>query len=238
MTVCFSRARVCGGLVFVLLISSHCDLPLRFTIDQIKADHPDMVPSIQASGLADAVPSEELGECGPNRTLANIIPDCPLPGICFTAACSNHDICYSTCGTQQLSCDQVFFWDMIYLCDTHVADFFDQNRCYSLAWIYYRAVQMYGDLYFPDTQTIVCARAEKARADWPADGQVFELSARSAEIDPIAPFVDLDDDLMPDDWEIERGLNPADPGDAWLDYDGDGLLNLGEYTHVSDPYLP
>ncbi len=229
-------SRIWRYLLFIPLVSS-CALPLRLEIDQIRADHPDMVPSVQSSGLADVLPPEDVGECGPNRELASIIPDCPLPGVCFTAACANHDLCYSTCGTRQASCDQVFFWDMIYLCDTQVTDFFEQDRCYSLAWIYYRAVEMYGSEYFPTTQEIVCAVAEQAR-EWPADGQVLEPSARSAESDVVAPFIDVDDDLMPDDWEIRVGLDPTDPADAWLDYDRDGLVNLAEYTHAGDPYVP
>jgi hypothetical protein len=229
--------RTCRYLVFIGLLSSSCALPLRMEIEQIKAEHPDIVASVQSSGLADEMPSEDLGECGPNAMWASVIPDCPLPGICFTAACANHDLCYSTCGTHQASCDQVFFWDLVYLCDSQVNDIIEQDRCYSLAWIYYRAVEMYGNEFFPGTQAIVCARDEQARM-WPADGQVFEASARSADMNGVCPFVDNDDDLLPDDWEVCVGLDPTDPADAWLDYDGDGLVNLAEYTHGSDPYAP
>ena len=34
---------------------------------------------------------------------------------------------------------------------------------------------------------------------------------------------------MPDAWEAEHGLNPADGSDAWRDRDGDGWPNLEEY---------
>lgn len=216
------------------LSMTHCGLPLRFEIDQIKSDNPGMVPSLLSSGLIDVVPFGEAGTCGPNSALAGIIPDCPLPGICFTAACVNHDICYSTCGTQQAVCDQVFFWDMIYLCDSSTSNFTEQNECYSMAWIYAQAVSIYGDSYFPNTQEIVCTRdAQK----WIPDGQVFDDTARAAEALGPAPFVDMDNDLMPDEWETIVGLDPTDPADAWLDYDGDGLVNLGEYTHGMDPYV-
>ena len=42
------------------------------------------------------------------------------------------------------------------------------------------------------------------------------------------PEPDFDRDGMPDDWELDRGLDPSDPADAWLDPDGDG------YTHLED----
>lgn len=234
MITCFRTCRA-WLLALPLAVAVGCGLPLRLEIDTIKASNPGMVPSVLASGLFDAVPFEEAGTCGPTSALADIIPDCPLPGVCFTAACANHDVCYSTCGTRQTSCDQVFFWDMIYTCDAGTSDFFEQNRCYSLAWIYYQAVAGYGGLYFPSTQEAVCARDA---AKWIPDGQVFDDAARTIADLPPAPFVDADGDLMPDDWELIVGLDPGDAGDALLDYDGDGLINLGEYTHGSDPYVP
>jgi hypothetical protein len=36
-------------------------------------------------------------------------------------------------------------------------------------------------------------------------------------------FVDADRDGLPDDWELEHGLSPADPADALADPDGDGI---------------
>ncbi|MBI3027318.1 hypothetical protein HYY70_04330 [Candidatus Woesearchaeota archaeon] len=40
---------------------------------------------------------------------------------------------------------------------------------------------------------------------------------------------DSDGDGIPDDWEIQNGLNPNDPNDAALDFDGDGLTNFEEF---------
>ena len=39
---------------------------------------------------------------------------------------------------------------------------------------------------------------------------------------------DADRDGMPDAWEMARGLDPSDPGDAIEDRDGDGYTNLEE----------
>ena len=43
------------------------------------------------------------------------------------------------------------------------------------------------------------------------------------------PDLDSDNDGMPDNWEIQNGLDPNDPSDAQKDNDGDGLTNLEEY---------
>tara|TARA_Y100000310_G_scaffold151291_1_gene150897 strand:- start:32297 stop:41485 length:9189 start_codon:yes stop_codon:yes gene_type:complete len=40
---------------------------------------------------------------------------------------------------------------------------------------------------------------------------------------------DSDNDGIPDDWEINNGMNPNDPSDASKDFDSDGLTNKQEY---------
>jgi hypothetical protein len=46
---------------------------------------------------------------------------------------------------------------------------------------------------------------------------------------------DSDGDGLPDDWEIENGLDPYNPNDALRDDDGDGLSNLEEYMNGTNP---
>jgi hypothetical protein len=46
---------------------------------------------------------------------------------------------------------------------------------------------------------------------------------------------DDDNDDMPDDWEIQYGLDPLDETDASGDLDGDGVNNLDEYNAGTDP---
>jgi hypothetical protein len=46
---------------------------------------------------------------------------------------------------------------------------------------------------------------------------------------------DRDRDGMPDDWESANGLDPANPNDAGLDADGDGLTNRDEYLKGTNP---
>jgi hypothetical protein len=48
---------------------------------------------------------------------------------------------------------------------------------------------------------------------------------------------DTDGDGMPDFWEIAYKLDPNDPVDATLDLDHDGLSNLEEYRHFSNPRM-
>lgn len=47
---------------------------------------------------------------------------------------------------------------------------------------------------------------------------------------------DTDGDGMSDKWELLNSLNPNDPKDAQLDYDGDGLTNREEAEAESDPW--
>jgi hypothetical protein len=209
-----------------------CGLSAWLEIERLKWVNPDWVGSVEALGLTELVPAEELGFCGPNGELSDIIPDCPMPGVCFAAACAAHDICYSTCGTQQADCDDTFLWDMVYLCDSSDLSFWDHTRCYNIAWIYYDAVRDLGASFFEVTQQIVCERAESAGGV--SGDAAGERSGRGIP----AFFVDADGDSMPDEWELEVYLDPTDPADAWVDYDGDGRVNLAEYTHGSDPYVP
>ncbi|MGA1848263.1 MAG: Ig-like domain-containing protein [Thermoplasmatota archaeon] len=46
---------------------------------------------------------------------------------------------------------------------------------------------------------------------------------------------DDDGDGMPDQWELDNGFDPLDPGDAFLDADNDGYSNLEEYLEGTDP---
>lgn len=45
------------------------------------------------------------------------------------------------------------------------------------------------------------------------------------------PYIDSDNDGMPDEWEIANGLNPHDPTDANGDINGDGYTNIEKYIN-------
>ena len=49
------------------------------------------------------------------------------------------------------------------------------------------------------------------------------------------PYIDSDNDGMPDAWEIRYGLNPNDPSDATGDCNDDGYTNIEKYINGIDP---
>ncbi|MEJ2406167.1 MAG: FG-GAP-like repeat-containing protein [Candidatus Thiodiazotropha sp.] len=74
------------------------------------------------------------------------------------------------------------------------------------------------------TQGIVIRVSDGSEA---AELSAFDLS--------VTENLDIDDDGMPNDWELAHGLDPFDPQDANGDRDGDGKTNLEEYLAGSDP---
>lgn len=57
---------------------------------------------------------------------------------------------------------------------------------------------------------------------------------------PLTAPHDTDGDGIDDVYELQHSsvLNPLDPGDANLDFDGDGVSNLREYQRGTDPASP
>jgi hypothetical protein len=47
-------------------------------------------------------------------------------------------------------------------------------------------------------------------------------------------YVDIDGDSLPDEFEIDKGLDPVNPDDAMTDMDGDGISNIDEFTIGTD----
>jgi len=46
-----------------------------------------------------------------------------------------------------------------------------------------------------------------------------------------SPPIDSDHDGMPDDWELNNGLDPKDASDGNGDLDQDGYTNIEEYLY-------
>lgn len=64
--------------------------------------------------------------------------------------------------------------------------------------------------------------------------QVLANGTRNCEL-TLALAKDGDGDGMPDDWELQYGLDPNNPADATQDKDGDSVSNLDEFKGNSDP---
>lgn len=57
----------------------------------------------------------------------------------------------------------------------------------------------------------------------------------SALVNGYTYVADADNDGIPDDWEVDNGLDPTDPTDAGEDADDDGASNEKEYQDGTDP---
>jgi hypothetical protein len=164
--------------------------------------------------------------CGPGGALSVLVPECPWQVACFTSACDEHDLCYVTCGIDRDLCDQQFAANLMAICDERYGE--DDPRrgpCITAAYIYAEVVARFGESFFEQGQ-VACG------CEWRTAG----VGPREFTFD--APFVDEDDDLLPDDWEIEVGLDPTNPNDSLSDPDGDGWLNLQEFLLNLDPFVP
>lgn len=153
--------------------------------------------------------------------------------ICFTCPCNVHDDCYGTCGTIKEACDGTFLDGMMAECAAVLGDGPEAEPCRNRAALYHALVTAAGDLSFNRAQRLCGEPDGKAIRGiaYPQtssrDGATFAL-----------PYADLDGDWLPDAWEWANGIDPTDPRDAMLDYDGDGLVNLGEYLMNFDPIAP
>ena len=77
--------------------------------------------------------------------------------------------------------------------------------------------------------------ANPNKPDTDRDGLSDGAEVNTWHTNPL--LVDTDRDEMPDKWEVDHGLNPL-VDDTALDPDNDGLSNLQEYLHGTDPQNP
>jgi hypothetical protein len=157
--------------------------------------------------------------CGPDGTINLLVPDCPLGRVCFKFACDRHDRCYADCTATRSQCDSVFAQDLLGTCLAEfVAGDPRLDQCLALAYVYWQAVARFGGPFFGaccDAPPVASSRAARTRAD-----QTL-----------APPFQDLDDDLLPDEWERTAGCDL----DTLADRDGDGFNNLEEFVNGTDP---
>jgi len=48
-------------------------------------------------------------------------------------------------------------------------------------------------------------------------------------------YIDTDQDQLQDGWEVDNGLDPINPLDAWIDSDNDNVTNFQEFLDNTDP---
>lgn len=165
--------------------------------------------------------------CGPGGALGPLVPECPVPPACFSDTCSEHDLCYRLCGIERADCDEALLLGMRTSCADSFADDDPQLiHCNNVAFIYTAAVTALGDGVFAFTQVLGCLCGDEPPAARDTPTKSFLLRS---------PYQDLDNDLLPDDWETAVGLDPWDPADAIDDPDGDGVNSLMEYVLDTDP---
>ncbi len=68
----------------------------------------------------------------------------------------------------------------------------------------------------------------------PTQAQLPNVYEQVTQVDAAVP-VDMDGDGVYNWWELLYGFDPLDPSDAALDPDGDGLSNLLEFHHLTNP---
>ncbi len=78
---------------------------------------------------------------------------------------------------------------------------------------------------------------------WSYPGQNIQIIPAARLRSYVAESGDADRDGLPDAWELQVGLNPADNGavdlhqSSYWDIDGDGLRNFEEYQFGGDPHV-
>lgn len=85
--------------------------------------------------------------------------------------------------------------------------------------------------------------ADHVEVAWSYPGQGIQIIPAARLKSFMAEAGDADRDGLPDAWEIQVGMNPADNGatdrfqSAYADVDGDGLRNFEEYLYGGSPFI-
>jgi len=229
------------------IIAAFSLLPLGACGFSFPGDHPsNTVGEVGASAGGNSMPVREpsaklFGVCGSGLWTV-VVPDCfyvaGITGprrVCFRSACSRHDSCYGMCSKTKSKCDNVFLRKMRRICRSRfLFDRLARWDCYRVARVYFRAVNRWGRGAYDDAQDGCTRRGSMRAKSAGEDTEIWDTFLDDEELPLI--FVDNDDDLLPDEWEADMGLDPTDPTDAVEDSDLDGLPNLAEFILDFDPF--
>ena len=114
---------------------------------------------------------------------------------------------------------------------------FDQFSCQHSGSIQLQA----GQKYYFEVLHKQHGGADHVAVAWQVPGATRQIIPATAFNGNDTQADDLDDDNLPDAWEVANGLNPADNGRAnphdgqYGDWDNDGLTNLEEYQLGTNP---
>ncbi|MCB1058530.1 MAG: PKD domain-containing protein, partial [Acidobacteria bacterium] len=143
--------------------------------------------------------------------------------------CDDHDECYGTFFTLKLTCDLAFLSGLQDACDLHLRDdFFARLKCKTVAGVYFLGVDSLGGPSYLAGQV---SNAWCRLVDF-----VFPDLGSNTGFGSLP--LDSDQDALPDEWEIEVGLDPTDSSETFLDPDEDNLSNLWEFFANTDPFNP
>merc|ERR1712110_1196429 len=97
---------------------------------------------------ADPNYTADFNGCGPS--------DFPItgPSFGFEDCCIGHDICYGTCGTNKIECDNDFYACMYCKCEEE--NFIERQFCQEIACTYYELVDEFGCFAFNGGQDDAC----------------------------------------------------------------------------------
>jgi|GEM_PF-1295115 len=99
-----------------------------------------------------------------------------------------------------------------------------------------------GQSYFIEVLHKQASGGDHVTVAWQPPGQPRSILPAAVLLGDIPNDDDRDNDCLPDSWESSVGLNPADDGlidpsqGEYADPDGDGLTNLVEFQHGTNPF--
>ena len=86
------------------------------------------------------------------------------------SACNTHDICYGTCNSDRVACDQAFQANLFAACDAGYAGTKQLESCKTLAVFYFVAVVSEGIPAYEDAQKLACDCCGADTSSCPGDG--------------------------------------------------------------------
>lgn len=169
----------------------------------------------------------------------------------FQAACNAHDVCYAECCCQfsdvrcrkirQMYCDMKFYGDMLRTCRGFYG--IQRDECNVIASFFFVAVSAKGLPYVNCECRVGCPPGGDGRAS--RTMQQLELAINTHAVTFVEGTdesdenvaLDGDHDGVPDQSEVEFGMNPNDATDAMEDPDQDGVPSALEVLLELQPFV-